>query len=215
MLGIGLELQSGAKKASQSPKIARTALKNYWTIRGGYRSLPSQTMVWGKSHQKVQPNVRQNLCHRVSLWYLFCLQFRAQTEKYRRIELWFFSIAPCTSIKARGPTLLEEANSCLKPKCQMSVWSSGWCKGAECFMFVALQRELRRLLSIVSAKLIRDVAGEQSWDSGGLTLKALVSSNEEVRPTFLPAFSEVSWICLLFCLGSAGKVEQKALNLLV
>ena len=31
-----------------------------------------QGLFWGKSHQKVHTNVRPNLCHTVSLWYLFC-----------------------------------------------------------------------------------------------------------------------------------------------
>ena len=32
---------------------------------------PVKQGFWGKSHQKVHPNVRQNLCHTASLWYLF------------------------------------------------------------------------------------------------------------------------------------------------
>ena len=36
---------------------------------------PVKQGFWVKSHHSVQPNVRQNLCHTVSLWYLFCLQF--------------------------------------------------------------------------------------------------------------------------------------------
>ena len=43
-------------------------------MRGGYLSLHSKQGFWGKSHQKVRPNVGQNLCHMVSLWYLLCPQ---------------------------------------------------------------------------------------------------------------------------------------------
>ena len=38
---------------------------------------PERQGLWGKSHQKAHPNVRQNLCHTVSLWYLFCPQLSA------------------------------------------------------------------------------------------------------------------------------------------
>ena len=40
-----------------------------WTIRGHY---PIKQGSWGKSHQKVHPKVRQNLCRTSSLGYLFC-----------------------------------------------------------------------------------------------------------------------------------------------
>ena len=64
-----------AKKDPQSQKIARTAPKNFLNNSGGLSGhYPVKQGFWGKSHQKVHPNVRQNLCHTVSLWYLFCPQ---------------------------------------------------------------------------------------------------------------------------------------------
>ena len=41
---------------------------------GGYRSLPIKTRALRQIAPEVHPNVRQNLCHTVSLWYLFCPQ---------------------------------------------------------------------------------------------------------------------------------------------
>ena len=66
---------SGGKKDPESQRIARTApnmfLNNSRGLPGHY---PVKQGYWGKSRQKVHPNVRQNLCHTVSLWYLFCPQ---------------------------------------------------------------------------------------------------------------------------------------------
>ena len=38
---------------------------------------PVKETFWGNSHQKVHQNVRQHLCHTVSLWYLLCPQWLA------------------------------------------------------------------------------------------------------------------------------------------
>ena len=72
------------KPFSQEPKKNPKAKKSheqrqriFWTIRGAYRSLPIKTRFWGKSHQKVHPKVRRNLCRNSSLGYLFCPWFSA------------------------------------------------------------------------------------------------------------------------------------------
>ena len=43
-------------------------ITGHYPVKQGFR---------GKSLQKVHPNVLQNLCHTVSLWYLFCPQGHA------------------------------------------------------------------------------------------------------------------------------------------
>ena len=75
--GRASKVKSVAKKDSQSQKFAWTAPKNVPNDpRGVPCHYPIKQGFWGKSHQKVHPNVRQNLCHTVSLWYLFCPQLR-------------------------------------------------------------------------------------------------------------------------------------------
>ena len=62
-------LTQGSKRNPKAQRIARTAPKIFWTIRGHYALKQGFS---GKSHQKVPPRVRQNLCHTSSLGYLFC-----------------------------------------------------------------------------------------------------------------------------------------------
>ena len=42
----------------------------FWKIQAVV--VHNKTRFWGKSHQKVHPKVQQNLCDKVSLWYLLC-----------------------------------------------------------------------------------------------------------------------------------------------
>ena len=59
-----------ARKEPQSKQLTPEQQQRiFWTIRRHY---PLKQALWGKSHQKVQPKVRQNLCHASSLGYLFC-----------------------------------------------------------------------------------------------------------------------------------------------
>ena len=61
--------QFRGQKKNPKAKIARTAPKNFLN---NSRALPNKTRVWGKSHQKVHPKVRRNLCRKSSLGYLCC-----------------------------------------------------------------------------------------------------------------------------------------------
>ena len=64
---------SGTKKEPQSQTTARTVPKNFLNNSGGVTGhCPSKQGFWGKSHQKVHPKVRRNLCRKSSLGYLFC-----------------------------------------------------------------------------------------------------------------------------------------------
>ena len=72
---------------NQEPKRTHKAKKSheqhqriFWTIRGVTESLPSKTRVLGQIAQKVHLNVWQNLCHTVSLWYLFGPQLSLRTK---------------------------------------------------------------------------------------------------------------------------------------
>ena len=67
-----------AKKEPTKPKNRTNNTKEFFEqFEGVTGNYPVNQGFWGKSHQKVHPNVRQNICHTVSLWYLFCLQYVA------------------------------------------------------------------------------------------------------------------------------------------
>ena len=58
------------KRKNPKPKESHEQHQRiFWTARGYY---PIKKGFWGKSRQKVHPKVRQNLCRKSSLGYLFC-----------------------------------------------------------------------------------------------------------------------------------------------
>ena len=71
------------KQKNQEPKRTRKTQKShekhqriFWIIRGGYWSLPSKTRALRQiTPESSSENVRLNLCHTASLWYLFCLKW--------------------------------------------------------------------------------------------------------------------------------------------
>ena len=68
----------GAKKEPQSQKIARTAPKTFLNNSRGFPvPYPLKQGFWGKSHQKVHPKVRQNLCRKS----FFGVPFLSLTEQ--------------------------------------------------------------------------------------------------------------------------------------
>ena len=66
-----LRRQKGLTKPKNRTNSTKEFSGQFKKVAG---SIPSKTRAWSKSHQKVHPNVRQNLCHRVSLWHLVCPQ---------------------------------------------------------------------------------------------------------------------------------------------
>ena len=74
---LGWESSKTTKDSQSHKKSHEQHQIIFWTIRGGYGSLPSKQGFRGKSQQKVHPNVRQNLCRTVSLWYPFCPQWES------------------------------------------------------------------------------------------------------------------------------------------
>ena len=77
----------------QEPRRTPTAKKSHeqhqiivWTIRGDYRPVPSKTRVLRANRTKMFTRTfGQNLCHTVSLWYLFCPEW--MTVIFQQSEL--------------------------------------------------------------------------------------------------------------------------------
>ena len=61
----------GPTKPKNRTNSTKEFSEQFEGVTGHY---PVKQGFWGKSDQKVHPNVRQNLCHAVSLWYLACPQ---------------------------------------------------------------------------------------------------------------------------------------------
>ena len=74
-------LFQGPKRTHKAKNSCEQQQRIFWTIRGVTGHYPVKQGFWGKSQQKVHPNVRQNLCHTVSLWYLFCPQLLWETVR--------------------------------------------------------------------------------------------------------------------------------------
>ena len=63
------DLNQGPKQNPEAKESHEQHQRIFWTIRGHY---PVKQGFWGKSRQKAQPKVRQNLCRKSSLGYFFC-----------------------------------------------------------------------------------------------------------------------------------------------
>ena len=71
--------QSGTQRDSLSQKIGRTALNACLNnSTGSTGSLPSKTRSLRQIAAEIHPNVPQNLCHTVSLWY------RPQSQRHKQ-----------------------------------------------------------------------------------------------------------------------------------
>ena len=82
-----MNTNQGPKKNPKPKKAHEQYQRMFWTIRGRY---PIKQGFSGKSHQKAHPKVRQNLCRKSSLAYLFC----PWTNTRKQIE----------NLKGRQPT---------------------------------------------------------------------------------------------------------------
>ena len=84
-------------------KSQKTAPNNYLnTLRGLPGHYPVKQGFWGKSHQKVHPNVRQYLCHTVSLWYLFCPRTWEAASSRVIWNFWCFVDVVCVDFLCAG-----------------------------------------------------------------------------------------------------------------
>ena len=74
-------LKIRSQKRTTKPKNRTNGTKEFSEqFEGVTGRFPVKQGLWGKSHQKVHPNVRQNLCHTVSLWYLVCPRKKGSVE---------------------------------------------------------------------------------------------------------------------------------------
>ena len=78
---------SGAKKEPQSQKVTKEFSEQFEGVTGHYRLKQG---FWGKSHQKVRPKVRRNLCRKSSLGYLFCPWF--YILRFFMARFWFWRL---------------------------------------------------------------------------------------------------------------------------
>ena len=67
--------QKGPTKPKNRTNSTNEFSEQFEGVTGHY---PSKQGFWGKSHQKVHPNVRPNICHIVSLWCLFLSPINTQ-----------------------------------------------------------------------------------------------------------------------------------------
>ena len=87
---------SGAEKEPQNQIIARTVPKNFLkNSKGLLGRCPVKQGFWGKSHQKVHLNVRQNLCHTQFLCGTFSVP-NFSTRRCPSYPFYFFKRAPGT-----------------------------------------------------------------------------------------------------------------------
>ena len=81
-LGIAhISTFGGPKRNHKTKESHEQHQRILWTIRGGYWSLPSKTRALRQIAPESSPErSAKNLCHAVSLWYLFCPQNLSQTQ---------------------------------------------------------------------------------------------------------------------------------------
>ena len=99
---------SGAKKDSQSQKI--------WTIRGVTGHYPVKEGFGGKSHQKAHPNVQQNLCHTVSVWFNEHPRAHPMRTRPKADLVWVYAVFfPSPHEAAVCPPATVAKNMCVFP----------------------------------------------------------------------------------------------------